>query len=607
MRTFGFDPVSVEILNRRLRTVTICVIVVFTLLVFRLWFLQVIQGPTYRTQSENNRIHLQKIPPFRGMIYDRNGVLLVDNRPSYNFYVIPEDILDRDELIESLRLLIGIDPELIRNKLEQAPRSYPFKPILIKKNISRNELAIIEANLFNLPGIVIQVEPQRNYIYRRLASHLIGYLGEISESQLNSGKYLESGPGDLIGKSGVERTWQKYLNGARGGRQVEVDAAGRILQVISSKSPTPGLNITLTIDKDLQLSAEKMLQDRKGAVVVMDPNNGEILAFASNPAFDPNLFIGGMGKTDWEKLVSGKDFPLQNRVISGQYPPGSVFKVIVAVAGLEEGLTDPEEEIPCLGTYTLGSHSYRCWQKKGHGNVDLHRALVESCDVYFYKMGKRMGVDTIAYYARMFGLGKKTGFDIDYEEEGLVPTSQWKLKSRGVQWQPGETISMSIGQSFLLVTPIQMVRLVSALFNGGVLYQPTVIKWIGNKGEEVEVSRPTKMGQIDVTPENLEIIKNALVGAVNESHGTGSRARVRGIQVEGKTGTAQVVPLDMIKDFKEDEEIPIHYRDHAWFIAVAPADNPELAFAILIENGGHGGRSAAPIARELIKGYLEKK
>lgn len=607
MRSFGFDPVSVEILNRRLRTVTIAVIVVFTALIFRLWFLQVIQGPTYRMQSENNRIHLQKIPPFRGLIFDRHGALLVDNRPSYNFYIIPEDILDCDELVESLKLLIGIDPELVKDRLKKAPRSYPFKPILIKKNISRNELAIIETNLFNLPGIIIRVEPQRNYIYGQLASHLIGYLGEISESQLNSGRYLDSEPGDLIGKSGVERTWQKYLNGSRGGRQVEVDAAGRTLRVISSKSPIPGQNIALTIDKDLQGLAEKMLQDRKGAVVVMDPNNGEILTFASNPAFDPNLFIGGMGKTDWEKLVSGKSFPLQNRVISGQYPPGSVFKIIVAVAGLEEGIIDPEEEISCIGTYTLGNHSYRCWQKKGHGNVNLHRALVESCDVYFYKMGKRIGVDTIAYYARMFGLGKKTGFDLDYEEEGLVPTSQWKLNTRGVQWQPGETISMSIGQSFLLVTPIQMVRLISAMFNGGVLYQPKVIKWVRNEGEEIHTFSPTQMGRIDVKPENLEIIKNALVGVVNESHGTGSRARLRGIQVAGKTGTAQVVTLDMLKDFEEGEEIPIHYRDHAWFLAVAPADKPALAFAILIENGGHGGSAAAPIAKELIKKYLGKK
>lgn len=606
MRSSGFDPVSVETLNRRLQAVTIGVMVVFTLLLLRLWFLQFIHGPIYRTQSENNRIHLQKIPPFRGMIFDRHGNLLVDNRPSYNFYIIPEDIIDCETLLTSLNALIGIDASLIRDRLKKAPRNYSFKPILIKKNISRDELAVIETNLFHLPGVMIQVEPQRNYIYGKFASHLIGYLGEISDNQLKSGLYPANLSGDLIGKSGVERNWQRYLNGSRGGRQVEVDAAGRILRVISSKPPVPGLNIALTIDKDLQLLAEKLLEDQKGAIVAMDPSDGEILALASSPAFDPNQFIGGIGRSEWEKMVSGKDFPLTNRVISGQYPPGSLFKIVVALAGLEEGAIDPEEEITCPGSYTLGNRSYSCWLKSGHGNVKLHRALVESCDVYFYKIGKRLGVDTIAYYARMFGLGKKTGIELDYEEEGLVPTSEWKLKNIGVPWQPGETISMSIGQSFLLVTPIQMARVISAIYNGGVIYQPKVIKWVGKKGKEAQGFAPTQMGQIEVKPENLQIVKDGLVGVVNETHGTGVRARFREIKVAGKTGTAQVVTLETVKEFEEEEEIPVKYRDHAWFVALAPVDQPKMAIAILIENAGHGGSKAAPIARELIKEYLVK-
>jgi penicillin-binding protein 2 len=387
-----------------------------------------------------------------------------------------------------------------------------------------------------------------------------------------------------------------------------VDAAGRILRVISSKPSIPGLNIALTIDRDLQLLAERMLKDKKGAIVAMNPTNGEILAFASKPSFDPNLFIGGMDRKEWERLVTDKDFPLQNRVISGQYSPGSVFKIVVALAGLEEDVIDPEEEILCTGEYTLGRHSYSCWRKGGHGTVNLHRALVESCDVYFYRLGKRLGVDTIAYYARMFGLGKKTGFDLDYEEEGLVPTSQWKLNNRGVPWQPGETIGMSIGQSFLLVTPIQMVRLISAVFNGGVIYQPKVIKWVGKKGQEIHEFTPTQMGQIDAKSENLQIIKDALNGVIQETHGTGVRARVRGITIAGKTGTAQVVKLDTVKDYENEEEIPIQYRDHAWFVALATEDKPQLALAILIENAGQGGgTAAAPLARELIKEYFAKK
>jgi penicillin-binding protein 2 len=352
--------------------------------------------------------------------------------------------------------------------------------------------------------------------------------------------------------------------------------------------------------------AEKLLENQKGAIVVMNPMNGEILAIASGPAFDPNLFIGGIGKAEWDRMVSGKGFPLTNRVISGQYPPGSLFKIIVAAAGLEEGSIDPDEEITCPGYYKLGNNRFGCWKK--HGSVKLHQALVESCDVYFYKIGKRLGVDTIAYYARMFGLGKKTGIELDNEEDGLVPTTEWKLKDKGIPWQPGETISMSIGQSFLLVTPLQMVRVISAVYNGGVIYQPRVIKWVGKKGEEVHEFTPTQMGQIEVKPENLDLIKDALMGVVNETGGSGTRARLKGIKVAGKTGTVQVVTLEAVKEFEEEEEIPTKFRDHAWFIALAPVEEPKMAMAILIENAGQGGGIvAAPVARELIKEYLGKR
>jgi len=604
LRSSGFDPVSVEILTRRLRTVTAFVIVTLAVLVLRLWFLQIVNGPNYRTQSENNRIHLQKILPFRGMIFDRNGELLVDNRPSYNLFIIPEGIRNRGQLLKSLEVLIGIDTELVNSKLSAVPHQYPFKPVQIAKNISRDELAVIETNLFNLPGVMIQVKPQRNYIFGELASHLIGYLGEISERQLNSGRYPDNSPGDFIGKYGVECSWQRYLNGVKGGRQVEVDAAGRKLRVISSKQPISGLNISLTIDKELQMLAEKMLTDKKGAIVALNPNNGEILALASSPAFDPNLFIGGIEKAQWERMVSSKDYPLQNRAISGQYPPGSVFKIVVALAGLEEGIINPEEEILCNGSYTLGSRTYRCWKKHGHGNVNFHRALKESCDIYFYKRGKRLGVDKIAYYARMCGLGKKTNFDPNNEKAGLIPTSQWKLKRWGTPWQAGETVSISIGQSFVLVTPLQMARLISAIFNGGNIYQPKIIRWVGKENTRVYQFSPNLMARIKASPENLELIKDSLIGVVNEPHGTGSRARVKGITVAGKTGTSQVIALEAEKDLSDGGEIPPEFRDHAWFVSVAPADRPRLALSILIEHGGHGSSAAAPIAREMTEAYL---
>ncbi|MDB9822254.1 penicillin-binding protein 2 [Deltaproteobacteria bacterium] len=605
MRSSGFDPVLVEILNRRLRTVTIFVLVIISALILRLWFLQIANGLPYRTQSENNRIHLQTIPPFRGMILDRNGELLVDNRPSYNLYVIPEDIQDRKQLLTSLKLLLDIDPEQVGGKLGKAATRYPFKPILIKKNITRNDLAVVETNLFNLPGIMIEVSPQRNYIFGNLASHVIGYLGEISEKELSGGRYPDNSSGDLIGKSGVEGRWQNYLNGITGGMQVEVDAAGRKLRVISRKPPASGLNISLTIDKNLQLLAEESLKGKEGSIVALDPNSGEVLAMASSPSIDSNLFIGGIDEVEWERMISGRDFPLQNRAISGQYPPGSVFKIVVALAGLEEGIINPEEEIVCTGSYTLGDRTYRCWKEGGHGNVGFHRAIRESCDVYFYKIGSRLGVDKIAHYARMCGLGAKTTFELDSEAAGLIPTSAWKLKRWGVPWQLGETVSTSIGQGFVLVTPLQMARLISLIYNGGKLYQPKIVRWIGSDKDYVYEITPTLAGEINVRQESLEHLKKALFAVVNEPHGTGYMAKVNGINVAGKTGTAQVVTLSTAEELSSDGELPEEFRDHAWFVSIAPEERPRLALAILIEHGEHGGSAAAPIAREMIKEYLD--
>lgn len=583
------------------------VVVVFVALVLRLWYLQLIKGPEYRVKSENNRIHLQDIPPFRGMIYDRHDELLVDNRPSFDMYIIPEDIQDRKNLFLSLNRLIALTPDLVEGKLKEASRRYPFKPILVKKALTREELALIETNIYNLPGVMIQVKPQRNYIFREFAPHVIGYLGEIDETQLMSGKFPENKPSDFIGKYGVEMKWQNQLNGVRGGEQIEVDAAGRKLRVISRKPPVPGANIGLTIDREMQALAEKGLEGRTGAVVALDPTNGEILAMASSPAFDPNLFIGRIDRDEWEQIVSSKDSPLQNRTIAGQYPPGSVFKIVVALAGLEEGLIDPDEETFCNGSYTMGRRTYRCWRRGGHGNVALHRALVESCDVYFYKLGRRLGVDKIAEYAKMCGLGITPKFDLGRDKGGLIPTSQWKLKRWGVPWQAGETISTSIGQSFVLVTPLQMALMISAVFNGGDLYQPKVIRWVKKGKETIYEFSPTRRRHLKVKPENLELIKDALAGAVNEPRGTGRGARSKDVIVAGKTGTAQVVTLEKERIAKAGGDLPLKFKDHAWFVAIAPKDNPRLAVAVLIEHGGHGGSAAAPVAGELIRAYLERE
>ena len=611
MRTSGFDPVLAEIIGRRLKVITVFVIVILSVLLLRLWFLQIINGPSYRTQSENNRIHLQSIPPLRGDIMDRNGELLVDNRPSYDLYIIPEDIQDQEKLKANLKSLISLEPDQFDKKRKKAHSRQPFNPVLIKKNMTREELAVIEVNLFNLPGILEpQVRYQRNYIYGAFAPHIIGYLGEINEIQLKSGKYPNNTAGDYIGATGIERKWQNQLNGMSGGRQIEVDAAGRKLGSLAPQKPAvPGYNIILTIDKDLQLLAESLLKEKTGTVVALDPNTGEVLAMANSPAFDPNKFIGGINPADWNEMLNNPAHPFLNRAIGSQYPPGSIFKIVVALAGLEEGEIDPEEEIFCNGTYQLGNHTFDCWKKKfgGHGNVNLHDAIMGSCDVYFYKIGKRLGIDAIAKYARMFGLDRKTNIDLSGEVGGIIPDTEWKLKRDGIPWQQGDTVLAAMGQSYITVTPIQMARLISTVFNGGQIYKPSIVKRVGSDTVTEYEFTPTLQGKLDVSAENLEIIKQALIDVVNDPKGTGDNAKIKGITVAGKTGTAEVANKEKIKNLYSEDEVPDKLLPNAWFIAVAPAEDPKIAIAVLVENGEGGNKAAAPIAGELIKQYLQKK
>ena len=605
MKTSNFDPVSQDIFAKQLKIAVIFVLAVFGILVLRLWFLQIVGGPTYRARSENNRIRLQSMAPFRGVIRDRSGKILVDNRPSYDLYVIPEDIHDAEDLLGRLALLGNLDMGPIREKISRSDNGYPFKPVCLEKDISREKLAMLETRRFDLPGVMIEVSPQRHYFFGDLAAHVLGYLGEISEKQLKSGEFPHNKSGDLIGKTGIERSWQHALNGGRGGEQVEVDAAGRRIKVISRKPPVSGADVSLTINRELQMLAEKALDGKHGAVVAMDPRNGQILALASSPSYDPNLFITGFDAATWKNMVSSTDYPLHNRALTGQYPPGSVFKIVVALAGLQEGVITPHETLYCNGQYSLGRGKYRCWKRWGHGSVNLHKALVESCDIYFYHLGLRLGVDRIAHYAHQLGLGRKTGLNLGHEKGGLIPTAEWKLKRWGVPWQGGETVSTSIGQSFVLVTPLQVATFVSAVFNGGHVYRPQVTRWVRKPGgESISEFTPQLIGDVKIKPEYLELVKYALSGAVNHPRGTGSKAKLADIKVAGKTGTAQVVNLKKEKDAKAKGEIPWKYRDHAWFVAVAPVDAPRITVAVLVEHGGHGGSAAAPIAKTLIEAYL---
>jgi penicillin-binding protein 2 len=604
----GFDPVETDIFQRRLTRFTFFILIIFGVLFVRLWFLQIIYGSKFRAQSENNRIDLRDVLPFRGLIYDRNGELLVDNRPLFILGAVPEDVGDVDNLLSGLQEYLKIDGGSSRKKIQRARKRNPFQLVSIKKGLTRDELAKVETNMFSMPGVAIEAKPKRHYLCGPFASHLIGYLGEIDRKQLHSKEYTQNKVGDFVGKFGIERKWQKQLNGVRGGQQVEVDAYGRRLRVLYQRDAEPGLNVYLTIDKHLQMLAEKALEDKAGAIVAMNPMTGEILAMASSPTFDPNDFAKGMDRKGWEKLVSNLQFPLQNRATTGQYPPGSLFKVVVALAGLGEEIIDPYEKILCTGSHYFQGRIYRDWKEQGHGSVDLHKALVESCDVYFYKMGQRIGIDTIARYARSLGFGSRTGLRLGDEKAGLIPDRDWKLKHWHIPWQEGETLSVSVGQSFTLVTPIQMTRFVSALFNGGVLFRPQVTKLVGKgDGDAVFRFQPDVMGRWSIKESSMKLIREALIGVVNEPKGTGGRARTDIVQVAGKTGTAQVIALPEEEENIEEEEVPYKFRDHSWFVAVAPAERPVLALSIVIEHGGMGGVTAAPIAKMIIEGYFSSR
>ncbi|HDI78320.1 MAG TPA: penicillin-binding protein 2 [Desulfobacteraceae bacterium] len=600
MKNSGFNPLIIEYYKRRFKFAVIIVAVIFTLLFLRLWYLQILKGQLYRLRSEKNRIRLNETPSIRGKIFDRNGLLLVDNSPSYDLYVVPEEIRYPKETFNVLNRFVKFDLKESLNRYKNNNR-LPFIPFLIKKNISRVELVLVENHRFSLAGVMIKVRPVRRYRYGSLASHLLGYLGKVTKSELNA-EGLNLSPDDMVGRAGIEARYNKLLMGVKGGEQIEVDAMGRRIKVLNRVPPTSGYDLVLTIDTRLQRIVEDCLLGKKGAIVAMNPRDGEILAMASSPNYDPNIFIQGMDINEWKSLVSKKGAFLQNRAISGQYPPGSVFKIVTAISALEEGMIDTDDEIFCSGKYRVGDTVFRCWKRYGHGPISFYRAMAESCDIYFYKLGQRLGIEKIAKWAKELGLGRKTGIPLPGEKPGLVPTSKWKLKTYGIPWQIGDTLAVSIGQGYLLVSPIQMAVMISSIFNGGYIYQPRLIKEIRPYDKRFEKIFEQKRRKIKVKAKTLCVVKRSMIHVVEDKNGTGRRARVKGIRVAGKTGTAQLISTKERRS--KDKDISNEIRDHAWFVAVAPADNPKIALSIIIEHGGHGGSTAAPIAAKIISEYL---
>ena len=592
--------------RRKLGTLTWLVFFAFALLTARMWYLQVVKGETLRQRSENNRIRLHEIKPLRGLILDARGQILVDNQPSFDISIIPEAAKDVKSIMKKLAYVCNESNAKSFRDFSSSKNRRPFVPVKLERNISRDKLAVVETNSLDLPGVVIDIIPVRKYIYGEMMSHILGYVGEISDVEISKDSYGQYRSGDITGKLGVEKQMDRYLKGERGGEQIEVNVNGRQLDVLGRVEPVSGYNVMLTIDAELQKICWEAFQKKAGAVIVMDPRDGSILAMVSKPSFDPNLFNRGISNENWGKLLNNSLCPMQNKAISGQYPPGSTYKPVVAAAALEEGLITPDTTFYCNGTYRLGNRTYRCWKKHGHGEISLHRAIVESCDVFFYNVGKLVGVDELAEYSKGFGFGKNTGVQFPGEKRGLVPTKKWKLDKRKEPWQMGETISLSIGQGFVLLTPLQLIRAYCALANGGILYKPRLIQKIKTeKGQIIKEFFPEVQSFIPVSKRNIEILDNALWGVVNEPHGTGWALKRKERDVCGKTGTAQVIGMPQDEEKPDMKEVPYKYRDHALFVCFAPYKDPEVAVVVIVEHGGHGGSAAAPIARKIIDGYFK--
>ena len=597
-----FDFLYEKQLQTRIRIAYFIAAFIFGLLFLRLWFLQIVEGGDYRRLSENNRIRTQLVKAPRGFIFDRygpdKGTILASNRPSFDISLVPQDTRYPGIVLEHLATLLGSDVSVLQQPLQKARGRPPFEPVKLITDVSRDVLGLVLTHKLDLPGIIVESTPVRYYPEGKRASHLLGHLGEISAEELADPHFEIYKIGNFIGKAGVEREMEFHLKGEDGGYQVEVNAAGYKVNIMEGIDSTPAHNVVLTINAHLQKTAEEALEGKAGAIIAVDPGSGELLTMASSPTFDPNLFTRGISAQDWDDLVNNPEHPLMNRCIQGMYPPGSTYKLVTAAAALEKGLVTPDEPIYCGGSYTLGNRSYRCWKQQGHGSVTLMKGIVESCDVYFYHLGSVLGPDLLARYARGFGFGLKTGIGLTNEKGGLIPTSDWYLKRYGIPWQPGESLSIAIGQGANQVTPLQLVMAYSALANGGILYKPFYIDRIMTvEGEILKQAQSTEIGRLPLSTKTRELLKDALWGVVNQPTGTGTLAAVPGRDVSGKTGTAQVVSLP-----KNGQS---QIGDHAWFVAYAPKEGARIAIVVFIEHGGHGGSAAAPIAREVISRFFE--
>lgn len=567
-------------------------VVVFLFLIAGFWKLQVQNNELYSEAAERNRIKSTPILAARGKILDREGRTIVDNHSSFSVYLSRENL--RDEHLAAIASGLNLDLDELTARLRRFQSRPKYQAIVIKEELSQAEIAFVESHRDpdTFPELELVHVQHRLYPRDNLLAHVIGYVGEVTEAELDLADFAEHNQGDMIGKAGIERQYNELLMGVDGQRQVVVDNKGNEREVIGYKEAEPGRSLQLTIDLDMQIAAELGMEGRRGAVVAMDPRNGEVLAMVSRPAFDPNKFAGRIRQKDWNEIMDNFDKPMLNRAIQSNLAPGSTFKPLVALAALERGIIDEKTTFHCPGGMSFFGHYHSCHKKSGHGTVNLHQALAQSCDVYFYNVGNRLGIDNLAQLGEIAGLGRETGIDLPFEYRGVLPSTKWKARTLRQQWFPGDTISVAIGQGYLAVTPLQLAVMTGGIAAGGVWQRPHLVK----DPNRVE---PRK-SNVDI--DNVNQVIYGMYGVVNQG-GTGRVAQLPGIEVCGKTGTAQLASNALLRT---SAKLAAELLDNAWFVAFAPRVNPEVVVAVLYEAGGHGDR-AAPIARDVLKAYFDKK
>ncbi len=598
-----------RVFTSRSIVIGILMLVLISILLTRLFYLQVVEYDRYSTLSKSNRISVVPRPPVRGIIYDRNGIPLARNIPSYTLEVVPDQVSDMDSLIDELGKLVKLTDYDLKLFYREVKRKARFDTIILRGQLTDTEAARFAVNRYRFNGVELRARLERNYPKKESGAHVIGYVGRISPSDLAKiDKEVYRGI-NYLGKTGIESYYEDVLRGKIGFDQIETNAHGRVVRTLSSTPSVPGKNIYLTIDSELQKVAEQALGDYRGAVVAIEPASGEILAFVSTPSYDPNAFINGISKADYALLRDSLDTPLLNRALRGRYPPGSTIKPFMGMLGLKFGVSAAKKTF-CPGFYTLtkGGHRFRDWKREGHGPVDLHDAIVQSCDVYFYDLAHRMGIDFMYENLSLFGFGEKTGVDLNGEASALMPSKQWKRAARDQPWYPGETVIAGIGQGYVLATPLQLASATSALANNGIRMKPyLLLAEEDTLSDQKRLTKPVELNGNIWRESDLAVIRKAMVDVTDSPRGTARRIGADSpYKMAAKTGTSQVIGIKQNERYKESE-VALRHRDHALFIAFAPAEDPKIAIAIIAENGGHGGSTAGPMARKVMDFYLLNK